>query len=326
MDRQLRQLEAVLPKVVWRALQALPEELLAEVTELRLRAGMPTTVTHRGGALYLSSVGAATPLCDRPVVLGGQELDGVFTALCRHSVYARSEELAGGFVTYRGCRAGICGTAVRESGAVVGFRNISAINLRIAKEHPGAAKELLEVALEGGRLHSILLASPPGCGKTTMLRDLCRLLSLRRYRVAVIDERSEIAGEPGHRFDLATTDVLSGVPKAEGMEMALRTLAPQVLVIDELGSEAEVRGLLACFNAGVPVIASCHASTLEQLSRRPQIGMLQRAGAMERVVLLAEQELGIIKAVYDVGDYRYEDDGGAADRVGMRRRGLLELG
>lgn len=326
MDRQLQQLKPVLPESVWRVIQALPEELQAELTELRLRAGAPSTVTYRGGTLFLSAVGAATPLIDRPVLLSAPELAEVFAALCRNSVYARAQELANGFVTYRGCRAGICGTAVRESGAVVGFRDISAINLRIAREHPGAARELLDIVLEGGSIRSILLAAPPGCGKTTMLRDLCRLLSLRRYRVAVIDERSEIAGEPGHRFDLATTDVLSGLPKSQGMEMALRTLAPQVLVIDELGGEAEVQGLLACLNAGVPVVASCHAATLEQLSRRPQVRMLQRAGALECVVLLAERELGTIKAVYDVGDFHGENAGGAVDRAGLRRSGLLELG
>ncbi|NLT58384.1 MAG: AAA family ATPase [Clostridiales bacterium] len=325
MDAQLGQLEGVLPLRVMAALGALTPDRAFGVTELRLRADLPVTVTHRGEVFYLSSVGGLTPICDRPVTLSAGELEAVFHALCRDSLYARAEEIANGFVTYRGCRAGLCGEAVREAGRVVGFRRLSAINLRIAREHKGVAKELLSHVLEDGALRATLLAAPPGCGKTTMLRDLCRLLSLRRYRVAVIDERSEIAGEPGRRFDLAATDVLSGLPKAVGMEMALRTLAPQVMVIDELGDEQEVQGLLNCLNAGVPVVASCHAATLEQLGRRPQVRRLLKAGALERVVLLEGERLGEIQAVYEVGDVDDQAAWRGADRARERRSGLLEF-
>ena len=205
-----------------------------------------------------------------------------------------------------------------ENGEVVGFRNLSAINLRIAREQRGAARELLEVVLQKGRVLPTLLVAPPGCGKTTMLRDLCRLLALRRLRVAVIDERAEIAGEPGHPFDLgAVTEVLSGLPKAQGMELALRTLSPQVMVVDELGSEEEVRAMLGVLNAGVPVVASCHAASFEQLVRRPQFQMLRQARAVSRVVVLEQDSLGKIGEIVNLQE--------ECDAVDFHKRDTLLL-
>ena len=301
MDEQLIAILELMPPQVRRAVQSLTAAQTAALTELRLRAGQPSTLTLGGEMCFLSSRGAVTRVCDRPVLLTGEELDEIYLKLCRNSVYARAEELKQGFVTYCGCRAGLCGDAIRENGEVVGFRKLSAINIRIAREQRGAARALLDVVWDGRRVRPTLLVSPPGCGKTTMLRDLCRLLALRRLRVAVIDERGEIAGEMGHRFDLGgVTEVLSGLPKAVGMELALRTLSPQVIVVDELGSEQEVNSLLGVLNAGVPVVASCHAASFEQLSRRPQFQTLREAKVVSRVALLDDTRLGHIKEVVNL--------------------------
>ena len=314
MDQQLSALLELMPQRVRHAIQSLSPGQCAALTELRLRVSRPCTLTLAGETVFLSSQGGATAVCDRPVWLSQDEMDEVYLKLCRNSVYARAQEIGQGFVTYCGCRAGLCGEAVLENGEVVGFRKLSAINLRIAREQRGAAKELLDVVLEKGRVLPTLLVAPPGCGKTTMLRDLCRLLALRRLRVAVIDERAEIAGEPGHPFDLGgVTEVLSGLPKAQGMELALRTLSPQVMVVDELGSEEEVRAMLGVLNAGVPVVASCHAASFEQMTRRPQFQMLKKACVVSRVVVLEESSLGNIKEVvrleegYDEVDFHKRD-------------------
>ena len=307
MHRQLNTVLELLPASICRALNLLPEAERLAVTELRLRAGNPSTLTLHGETFFLSSRGGVTKICDRPILLTSEELQTVYLKFCRNSVYARSEELRQGFVTYAGCRAGLCGEAIVEKGEVIGFRNLSAMNIRIAQEHRGCASELLKVVLDGGEIRSTLVASPPGCGKTTLLRDLCRLLALRRFRVAIIDERGELAGDRSSLFDLGgICEVLKGIPKAQGMELALRTLSPQVMVLDELGGEDEVRGMLSLLNAGVPVVASCHAVSFAQLEKRPQFQSLCSACAVSRVVILEAHSKGQIKDVVDLEEYRCE--------------------
>ncbi|MBQ3077298.1 MAG: stage III sporulation protein AA [Clostridia bacterium] len=312
MEDRLNAIIRLTPEPVRRAVLSLPLQVQAGITEIRLRRDRPTTLTLGRETFYLTRQGGVTAVPDRPLLLSGEQLGEIFLSLCRRSVYARTEELRQGFVTYAGCRVGVAGEAVWEGGEVIGIRGITALCVRIAREHKGAAKPLLPVVWDGEQLHATLLAAPPACGKTTMLRDLCRLLSLSGIRVAVIDERGELAGEGTHRFDLGgTAEVLTGLPKAKGMEQALRTLSPQVIVVDELGSEQEAEAVSALFQAGVAVVASCHAANLAQLLRRPQIKALCDSGALQRLALLKSGAVGQLAAVYRVEEGFHEMAAGA---------------
>lgn len=236
---------------------------MGELAEIRLRAGRRAmAVTVSGKSLPCSSE------------LSREDIEACFQELCRHSVHSFAREIAEGYITLEGGhRAGFCGTAVIKDGRLETLRDISSINLRLAREVIGCAEELHRAVLAGGE-RSLLLAGKPLSGKTTLLRDLARLLGKTR-RVAVIDSRNELAavcrGTPF--LDVGeNTDVLSGYPKYEGIMTALRTLSPEVIICDEIGGDAEA--VRRCIHCGVKLIASAHAGSVEELSRRPDTAAL----------------------------------------------------
>ena len=273
------QAAARLPDFVLAHLAALPEDVRARATEIRMRAGNPVTLTLPEGPRPL------------PLRLSGAQLAQVLRALCEYSVYSYTEDIARGYVTLPGGhRAGVCGTAVTENGLVTAVRDISSINLRIARENPGAASELCERLYQNGRLPGVLISGPPGSGKTTLLRDLARRLSDKLHRrVAVIDERGELAGarEGAPCCNLgANTDVLTGYPKGEGILLAIRSLSPEMIHCDELGGEADAAALEAGFHTGVRFVATLHAGSAEEALARPIARRLLACGTFDYLVHL----------------------------------------
>ena len=219
--------------------------------EIRFRANLPVMLYHHADSCFLHKDGGITHAPDQSKIALSTELSALAASLCNHSMYAHANEMKDGFVTLRGGhRVGLAGKAVIKDGKVSGLCDISGINIRIAKSHTGCAEKLTPQLLttNEGFLNTLLVA-PPQCGKTTMLRDLARILSTR-YKIAVIDERSEIAGtyEGVPQFDLGRqTDVLDRFPKVTGMLLALRSLSPQILVTDEVGSDGRYDPLTLLF-------------------------------------------------------------------------------
>jgi stage III sporulation protein AA len=268
---------ARLPDFMAACLAALPEDLRARTTEIRMRAGRPVTLTLPEGPRPL------------PRRLDGAQLAQVLRALCEYSVHSYTEDIARGYVTLPGGhRAGVCGTAVTERGVVTAVRDISSVNLRIAREVPDAASELCARLFHDGKLPGLLLSGPPGSGKTTLLRDLARRLSDGLCgpcrRVALIDERGELAGAREGAPCCAVganTDVLTGYPKGEGILLAVRSLAPEVVLCDELGGEADAAALEAGFHTGVRFVATIHAGSAEEALARPVARRLLARGAFD---------------------------------------------
>ncbi|MCL2494612.1 MAG: stage III sporulation protein AB [Oscillospiraceae bacterium] len=279
------QAAARLPDFVLTPLAALPEDVRARATEIRMRAGSPVTLTLPEGPRPL------------PLRLGGAQLAQALRALCEYSVHSYTEDIARGYVTLPGGhRAGVCGTAVIEHGSVTAVRDISSINLRVAREIPGAASALCARLYRNGSLPGLLISGPPGSGKTTLLRDLARRLSdglngsgsLRDHgfprRVAIIDERGELAGarEGTPCCNLgANTDVLTGYPKGEGILLAIRSLSPEMILCDELGGESDAAALEAGFHTGVRFVATLHAGSAEEALARPVARRLLACGAFD---------------------------------------------
>jgi stage III sporulation protein AA len=280
----------------WRqALGALIGEKLGGVEEIRFRVGRPVYLYGSGWHQVLAHSAV-------PQIVGAGDMDRIVAALVDHSLYARIDELRQGFLTLPGGhRVGIAAHAVLQNGTLQAVRSITSLNLRVGRQVRGAAEAVLQ---RTGVLHgrSCLLVSPPRGGKTTLLRDLVRWCGDSGLRTVVVDERSEISGFGGtveQGFDLGEhTDVLDGWPKPEGIEVAVRTLGPDIVAVDELGGEADVHAVLRARYAGVAVLATAHAHSASDLALRRHFGPLLDPSVFDAVVeLSASPHPGAIRRI-----------------------------
>lgn len=286
----------VLCEELRQAAMLIPESRRSTIQEIRLRAGKPLCFTDGTTTLFTDSSGRMLySMSDNALTVTQRQLGDTFRRLCSYSVYSCQNELKNGYITIKGGhRAGVCGTAVLENGCLNTVTDISSINLRIARQVPGAAREIISrlYPFSGG----VLIAGVPSSGKTTILRDLARSLSLgigcRIMRTSVIDERGELSGTYSGRAynDLGLCDVFNGYPKGEGILQALRAMSPQVIICDELGSEEDCLLAEQGFNAGAVMIATIHASSYQELLRRRQARRLIDTGAFRTVVILGSAD------------------------------------
>ncbi len=250
----------------------------AQTEEVRLRIGQrPTALAcGREEALPVERVTASL-------------LEELLSRAVRHAVYAAEETLKNGFVTLDGGhRLGICGTGVYRAGELTGLRELSSLNLRVARQIDGIAGRIAD-GLWTSRA-SVLLVGAPGSGKTTLLRDLvCQLSDRFSWRIGLVDERMELAACRGGCPQLAVgahTDVLSGVHKPEAMELLLRTMAPQWIAVDEISAQADAEAVVRAAYCGVRLLATAHADSFEELQSRPVYRGLLAQGVFSRFVLL----------------------------------------
>lgn len=262
-DRELMGAVACLPPQLREALHKWVNTDNPECEEIRLRAGFPMTVVTPQGEIPT-----------RSRVLTAQLIQDTVDRACEYSAHTFAANISQGFLTLPGGhRIGICGDAVWENGIIRSFRSISSVNIRIARQLCGIVPEhMIPTVCAQGALHSTMIFSPPRFGKTTLLRDLAVQLSEAGYRVGIADERGELAalhrGQPQFQIG-AHTDVITGCPKAEAAMMLVKTMSPDVIVLDEITSERDVEAALYCSHCGVAVLASAHASGLSDFQTRP---------------------------------------------------------
>lgn len=266
------------------ALACLPPTLAARIQdaegssgaeEIRLRAGMPPSARRQCREM---------PLPLPPVTAA--ELRDTLSRAARYSVHSCGESLRNGFVTVAGGhRLGICGSAAIDAGQFIGVRVLSSLNLRVARQFDGLGAD---ISLERhGELQSTLLLSPPGGGKTTLLRELLRRVSDSGVTVAVADERSELAalkdGVPQFAVGRCT-DVMDGCPKKQAALLLLKTFAPALLVLDEITSPEDLEAVRLCAHCGTAVFASAHARDVGDLRRRPLYRPLLEAQIFQQAI------------------------------------------
>lgn len=270
-----------------------PGLLLEAVEELALPPGQLQEIRIRANRPLLAVCGNREYRSKR--IIKKEELREILAYLSNYSLYAYEEELSRGFLSLPGGhRVGIAGRTVLQEGRVKTITEVSSLNLRFAHEVRGCADRLLPYLRAEGRLMSTLIASAPGHGKTTLLRDLIRQISdgydgYPGLTVGVVDERSEIAGTfrglPGNDVGMRT-DVLDGCPKEEGMMMLIRSMAPKAVAVDEIGSRGDTEALLSAMNCGCVLFSTVHGSSMEELLGKPVLREMIDLGLFERYVFL----------------------------------------
>ncbi len=270
------------------------EEIKSKTYEVRLRTGKPVALITSDGTLFADESKVTYIYTEDLSKVSFQQMRDSFNRLCNFSVYTHSDSIAQGFITLSsGHRVGIGGTAVTQNSKVISIRDVNSLNIRIAREFKGCADEILTKVFKN-QLKNVIIAGPPSSGKTTLLRDIARQISSGRFgeyqKVAVIDERCEISpvSDGMCTCDIGpNTDVLSAFKKADGIMCALRTLSPQLIICDEIGTADECEAIKSGLNSGVNFVLSMHASSIQELKNKPQFNTLLKSGIVGQTVLLS---------------------------------------
>ena len=308
-----------------------------DVQEIRLRTGMPLMMIC-GNREYLvtrdGSLRQDTGNMDREMFLAATQAQMKETVeyMGSFSLYAAEEELRQGFLTIQGGhRIGVAGRTLVQGQDIRLMKFISFINIRVAHQVPGCADGVMDFLYDGKFLNTLVI-SPPRCGKTTLLRDMIRQVSdgprtqrsgrrIPGVSVGVVDERSELGacyqGVPQNDLGMRT-DVLDCCPKSQGMMMLVRSMAPQVIAVDEIGSREDVQAIEYVRNCGCSLAATIHGSSLEDIMQKPAVGELIQQGAFERMILLdCRGTAGHVASIWDGrGNVLYADGSGKESEGG----------
>lgn len=288
---------------------ALPPEFLLSLEEIRLRTNQPICLRTAQKDYWLNAQGKIENSYNHAYCLTREEMNKTVLLLADSSLYALEEELRWGYLTLPGGhRVGLSGQGVVSHGELKTLKNINCLNIRIAKEVPGAVQEILPYLWQDNSVLDTLIISPPRGGKTTILRDISRTLADGSggkipKQVGIVDERSEIAGSRDGlaQMDIGChCDILSGCPKEQGLPLMVRAFAPDILITDELGNPADIGAVWNASLCGVTIIASAHGSGIADMQNRPVLKELAAAGIFHRYIVLSRRKgPGTIEGIYD---------------------------
>lgn len=275
---------------------------LARINEIRIRCDKPIVICIGAMLYYLCANGLTTDL-SQGMIATKEMIENIVFRASECSIYAVNEQIKKGFISLKGgIRLGVCGTVVQENGEIKTIKDFASINIRIPHQIKNCSLTAFDQIVENGKVHNTLVISPPGAGKTTFLRDFVWQLSERNHcqQVLVLDERGEIAGlESG--FDIGNfCDVLSFASKKNGFEQGIRSMNPDLIIADELGSEEDYAAVLSACRCGVKVMASIHASSLSDLKCKPNFALLLQEKCFERFVVLSKTNgIGTYEGIFN---------------------------
>ncbi|MEI5908114.1 stage III sporulation protein AA [Bacillus spongiae] len=283
----MEEIYAILPKAIKEYITTLPQTVLDHLEEIRIRVQRPLEVISQGKPLFLS------------YIIREEDAEALINRLAQYSFYTLEEELKRGYITIAGGhRVGLAGKVILEHGEVKAIRQLSSFNIRVARQKSGIAMPLIPYLYENRWMHTMIIGAPQ-TGKTTLLRDIARILStgveekqLDAKKVGIVDERSEIAGCVNGVPQLAfgpRVDVLDACPKAEGMMMMIRSMSPDVLVVDEIGREEDARAILEAVNAGITLFMTTHGHSFSDIKKRPILREIINLGIIDRYIELSRK-------------------------------------
>ena len=283
----------------------IPKEIIFMAQEIRLRVNKPIMINCSQNIYFVTKLGMVTSCMDANLVdINQQEILEIFKKMCDYSIYSYQSEIKNGFITIKGGhRVGICGTAVLSNEDIVGIRDISSMNIRIAKQVYIENSDFISAIGDGNE--GTLLVGPPACGKTTLLREIARTLSNGSLgymkKVVIVDERGELSSMylGVAQNDLGFCDVLNLYPKGDGIIQAIRSLSPEVIICDEIGNKEDVLALKSGLNAGVCVISSIHAGSINEFVKRKSAQRLVDTGAFKNIDMMKDKSNpGSVEKIY----------------------------
>lgn len=273
------------------------------ITEIRIRSKNKIIVICSKNEFVLDLIASPKIILD------------ILLNVSKMSIYAIQTDLNNGFVVIRGGhRIGVCGEVVYENGRIKNIKNICSLNIRVARQIFGCADSVMPQIIINGIFQNTLIVSPPGCGKTTLLRDIIRQISngiktlgINGKNVSLIDERGEIAScyDGAPTLDIGIrTDVMSNIDKSTGMSMVIRSMAPDIIATDEIGSAKDILAIKAAILSGVKVIFTMHGDSLKSVLENTNVKELIDMNVFSKIILLSSGKIpGIVEKIYDGGAY-----------------------
>lgn len=259
----MERIKYIFPKGIREAISNLENTISFDIEEIRIAIGKPVLITGNQKQLQLCDSNGNSTLATK------EDIEHILAVGSEHSMYMKEDEINAGYITLKGgYRIGVCGTVVYGENKIIHHGNITSLNIRIPKEITGCAEKLSNRLFQNSHLPNVLLVSPPKKGKTTMLRDLVRILSDKQLkRVGVVDEKKEISGVG--EFNLGSrSDVLLGCKKSDGIMMLVKSMSPDVLVVDELFGQGDTEAVSYAVGCGVAVVASVHGKSINDVRQK----------------------------------------------------------